>query len=370
MSNNNNQKQFEERSDYIQTEDLLTWNVENDHFSQIQSELNSTSIKLLVGPRGTGKTHQMKIYQESCKENVDMPICVYVSFTKYFYLEPYLAKKSNAIQIFHSWVLSKLLLAYYELTNDTTVFNEYLKNARYSFDLDGLIEFIALSERGLVKDNSEIQKELSINSLILILNKIMTDKKRKRCVILFDDAALTLTQDYMIEFQDGSVQSGLEVVKELNQKSNPGSTFSYSFISDEVSALYQKEKRLSTTYILFTIIALLISAIGLFTIALYDTQRRVKEIGVRKVNGASIIEILLMLNKDFIKWVGISFVIACPIAYYLMHSWLENFAYKTALSWWVFALAGGFTLVVSLITVSWQTYKAATQNPVESLRDE
>ena len=121
---------------------------------------------------------------------------------------------------------------------------------------------------------------------------------------------------------------------------------------------------------MFTIIALLISAIGLFTIALYDTQRRIKEIGIRKVNGATIKEIMLMLNKDFIKWVVIAFIIACPIAYYAMSKWLENFAYKTALSWWVFALAGVFTIVIALLTVSWQTYRAATRNPVESLRDE
>jgi putative ABC transport system permease protein len=79
---------------------------------------------------------------------------------------------------------------------------------------------------------------------------------------------------------------------------------------------------------------------------------------------------MFMLNKDFIKWVGIAFLIACPIAYYAMSKWLENFAYKTELSWWIFALAGVFTLVIALLTVSWQTYRAATRNPVESLRDE
>ena len=151
---------------------------------------------------------------------------------------------------------------------------------------------------------------------------------------------------------------------------NPNQTFNYTFLSDDIAALYDKEKRLSTIYILFTIIALLISAIGLFTIALYDTQRRVKEIGIRKVNGATINEIMLMLNRDFMKWVVIAFVIACPIAYYAMSKWLEGFAYKTPLSWWVFALAGLSTLVIALLTVSWQTYRAATRNPVKSLRDE
>ncbi|WP_100614526.1 ABC transporter permease [Confluentibacter citreus] len=176
--------------------------------------------------------------------------------------------------------------------------------------------------------------------------------------------------DYFIQFYNNQNQESITQIQQLFNEINPNQTFTYSFLSDEIAALYDKEKRLSTIYIIFTIIALLISAIGLFTIALYDTQRRIKEIGVRKVNGATIKDILVMLNKDFIKWVFVAFVIACPIAYYAMSKWLENFAYKTNLSWWVFALAGVFTLIIALLTVSWQSYQAATQNPVDSLRDE
>src|SRR5690606_32052236 len=175
----------------------------------------------------------------------------------------------------------------------------------------------------------------------------------------------SLDADFFIEFQEGKVQDGLQFVTSLFNRENPEETFHYSFLSDDIKALYQKEKRLSVVYIFFTIIALLISTIGLFTIALYDTQKRVKEIGIRKVNGATIKEILFMLNKDFVKWVMVAFVIAVPISFYIMEKWLANFAYKTALSWWIFALAGLFTLIIALLTVSWQTYKAATSNPVE-----
>jgi putative ABC transport system permease protein len=97
---------------------------------------------------------------------------------------------------------------------------------------------------------------------------------------------------------------------------------------------------------------------------------RTKEIGIRKVNGAKISEVLILLNKDFIKWVAIAFVIACPIAYYAMSKWLESFAYKTELSWWIFALSGILTLVIAIVTVSWQSWRAATRNPVEALRYE
>ena len=109
---------------------------------------------------------------------------------------------------------------------------------------------------------------------------------------------------------------------------------------------------------------------GLFTLARFAAESRTKEIGVRKVNGARISEVMVMLNKDFIKWVTIAFVIACPIAWYAMHRWLESFAYKTELSWWIFALAGVLALGIALLTVSWQSWKAATRNPIEALRYE
>ncbi|MCK0157519.1 ABC transporter permease [Cellulophaga sp. F20128] len=176
--------------------------------------------------------------------------------------------------------------------------------------------------------------------------------------------------DYFIQFHNNQNQETIDQIQKLFNEVNPNHTFNYTFLSDDIVALYDKDKRLSTIYILFTVIALLISAIGLFTIALYDTQRRIKEIGIRKVNGATIQEVLIMLNKDFIKWVLVAFVIACPIAYYAMSKWLENFAYKTNISWWIFALAGLFTMVIALLTVSWQSYKAATANPVKSLRTE
>ncbi|NOR75491.1 MAG: FtsX-like permease family protein, partial [Draconibacterium sp.] len=113
-----------------------------------------------------------------------------------------------------------------------------------------------------------------------------------------------------------------------------------------------------------------ISCIGLYSLARFAINNRTKEIGIRKVNGAKTSELLSMLNKDFIKWVVIAFVIACPIAYYAMNKWLENFAYQTTLSWWIFALAGLLALGIALLTVSWQSWEAATRNPVEALRYE
>ena len=109
---------------------------------------------------------------------------------------------------------------------------------------------------------------------------------------------------------------------------------------------------------------------GLFAMSLYYIQQKTKEIGIRKVSGATVSEVMTMLNRDFVKWVAIAFVIAVSIAYYAMNLWLENFAYKTTLSWWIFALAGLMALGIALLTVSWQSWRAATRNPVEALRYE
>jgi putative ABC transport system permease protein len=113
-----------------------------------------------------------------------------------------------------------------------------------------------------------------------------------------------------------------------------------------------------------------LSCLGLFGLADYSIKKRIKEIGIQKINGAKTIGVGAMFISDFIKWVAFAFIIACPIAYYAMNKWLQNFAFKTELSWWVFVLGGGIALVISLLTVSWQSWRAATKNPVEALRYE
>jgi putative ABC transport system permease protein len=113
-----------------------------------------------------------------------------------------------------------------------------------------------------------------------------------------------------------------------------------------------------------------IASIGLFGLSIYSTERRTKEIGLRRVNGARIAEIIFMLDKDLIKWISVSFLLACPIAWFAMGKWLQTFAYRTEIHLWIFALAGFIALGVALATVSLQSWRAATRNPVEALRYE
>ena len=146
--------------------------------------------------------------------------------------------------------------------------------------------------------------------------------------------------------------------------------FSYEFLDDRFNRLYTAEENIRQLLNYFMIIALSIAILGLTGLSMFIIQRRVKEIGIRKVNGAKISEVMALLNKDFVKWIAIAFGFATPAAYYAMNKWLENFAYKTSLSWWIFALAGVLALGIALITVSWQSWRAATRNPVEALRYE
>ena len=150
----------------------------------------------------------------------------------------------------------------------------------------------------------------------------------------------------------------------------PKSTFNYTFLDKKFQAQYNDDKNFGAAFQIITVLAILITSMGLFGLTSYTIVQRKKEIGIRKVNGATIGQILSLLNKNFVKWVGIAFIIAVPISWYAMNKWLEGFAYKTTMSWWIFALAGFSALAIAILTVSWQSFKAAVANPVESLRDE
>ncbi len=174
----------------------------------------------------------------------------------------------------------------------------------------------------------------------------------------------------VLRMRPGDPSETIRFVQNCWQETYPETPFDYTFLDKKFEMLYNKEAGLKSFFLLFTTIAILIAVIGLFALSGFIVRQKTKEIGIRKVNGAKVSEILTMLNSDFVKWVGVAFVIATPIAYYSMTKWLESFAYKTTLSWWIFALAGVLALGIALLTVSWQSWRAATRNPVEALRYE
>ncbi|HLO61281.1 MAG TPA: ABC transporter permease [Bacteroidales bacterium] len=164
-----------------------------------------------------------------------------------------------------------------------------------------------------------------------------------------------------------------QLINDIKLKWNsvyPDCYFDYSFLDDEITALYEKEMLIKKIIPIFMVIAFIISIIGLIGITFINLSEKIKEIGIRKVNGAKVIHILIILNKDFIKWIVLAIIVACPVAWYSMHLWLQTFAYKTPLSWWIFLVSGAVAMIVSLLTVSLQSLKVATKNPVEALRYE
>ncbi len=173
-----------------------------------------------------------------------------------------------------------------------------------------------------------------------------------------------------IKYNSSQLSQLIPFIQNTWKKIAPDKELDFKFWDEQLNQRYQSEERWSQIIGYAAIIAIIISSLGLFGLTLMVINQRVKEIGIRKISGAKVTEVISMLNKDFIKWVVIAYVIASPIAWYAMNKWLENFAYKTTLSWWIFALAGLLALGIALLTVSWQSWRAATRNPVEALRYE
>lgn len=146
--------------------------------------------------------------------------------------------------------------------------------------------------------------------------------------------------------------------------------FNYQFFSDKLNQNYAREHQQSRMLLFFTVLAILIAMMGVFGLVALSTEQRTKEIGIRKVNGAHSDRIVRMFCREYLVWVGIAFVVACPVGYWLMRNWLSEFAYQTPISWWLFLLSGLLTVLITLLTVVGQTWRKASQNPVESLRYE
>jgi len=162
----------------------------------------------------------------------------------------------------------------------------------------------------------------------------------------------------------------LGAIKNIYKKHDVDTPFDYTFMDDAFNARYKAEDRLASIFSIFTVITILLAGMGLFGLAAFTIEQRTKEIGIRKVLGASIASINGLLSKDFLKLVFLSILIASPIAWYVMHNWLQGFAYRINIQWWMFAGAGSLAVIVAVITISYHAIKAAVANPVDSLRSE
>jgi len=174
----------------------------------------------------------------------------------------------------------------------------------------------------------------------------------------------------IVRFYPGDISASIEEVQKIFKQHAPNFDFSYEFYDDWMEAKYRQEERRASSIRLLSVIAVLLSCMGLFGMAEFTTRSRTREIGIRKVNGASEGRIIRILNFGFLKWIIPGIAAGIPLGWYFMQKWLAGFAYKTTLDWWIFALAALVALVVAILTVSWQSWRAARRNPVEALRYE
>jgi putative ABC transport system permease protein len=176
-----------------------------------------------------------------------------------------------------------------------------------------------------------------------------------------------------ISFRFSATGNEQEILTQLKKKwvdFYPADPFAFQYTSETYQLQLKSDEKLASLSMIYTALSILLAALGLYGLAANSARKRVKETGIRKINGARVSDIMALLNRDFVKWIAISFMIATPIAWYEMHRWLGNFAYKTSLSWWLFLVVGLLALGIALATVSRQSWKAASMNPVEALRYE
>jgi putative ABC transport system permease protein len=170
-----------------------------------------------------------------------------------------------------------------------------------------------------------------------------------------------------VKLKSKDLTSAIDYVKSSWEKLNPGYPFEYQFLDQKIEDNYQKDQKQAHILLLFSFLAITITCLGLTATSSVYAKQRTKEIGIRKINGAGVLDILTLLNRDFILWVILAFITAIPVAYIAIHNWLENFAYRIELSWFVFILGGLIALIIAIVTITLQSWSTSTRNPVEAL---
>jgi putative ABC transport system permease protein len=205
---------------------------------------------------------------------------------------------------------------------------------------------------GVIRDYHHLGLQHAINPTMLTLR-------------LYEDPEI-----FSVKVSAANLGATIAQIREQWDKSFPGNPFDFFFLDDAFAAQYKAEQRFGQVFLLFAALAIIIACLGLLGLAAFAAERRTKEIGVRKVLGASVTGIISLLSKQFTKLVLIANLIAWPVAYFAINAWLQNFSYRIDIGWWTFALAGGLALLIALLTVSTQAIKAAMANPVGALRHE
>ncbi len=237
--------------------------------------------------------------------------------------------------------------------NTAVVINE---KAAENMGLKNPVGEILMSPQGAKLTIIGVLKDFHFQSLHYKIEPLMMQKGKSNNLI--------------VKMKPDHIPATVEFINKTFKSFDPGLPIDFHFLDDDFDKLYQAEQRMSKIFSYFSFLAIIISCLGLIGLSSFMTERRTKEIGIRKANGAKSIEIFTLMSKEYILLVGISILIACPIAWYAMHKWLQYYAYRINIGNWVFVLASIVALLTAFVTVSWQSYKAARKNPVEALRYE
>ena len=180
----------------------------------------------------------------------------------------------------------------------------------------------------------------------------------------------TMYRQASIKLSTANIASSMQSIKKIWEKTFPNYVYEYRFLDDKIESFYKQENQLSNLYKIFAVIAIFLSCLGLYGLASFMAVQRIKEVGIRKVLGASVRGVVYLFSKEFIILITIAFIIASPVAWYFMNQWLQDYVYRINISWWIFIVGGISSIIIALITVSFQAIKAALANPVKSLKTE
>ena len=180
----------------------------------------------------------------------------------------------------------------------------------------------------------------------------------------------TMYREASIKLSTTNMATTMQVIKKIWEQTFPNYAYEYRFLDDKIAGFYKQENQLSQLYKIFAAIAIFLSCLGLYGLASFMAVQRIKEVGIRKVLGATAGNIVYLFSKEFIILIAVAFVIATPIAWYFMNQWLQNYAYRINISWSIFLVGGIAAIVIALATLSFQAIKAALANPVKNLRSE
>jgi putative ABC transport system permease protein len=233
------------------------------------------------------------------------------------------------------------------------------------------VEYLGLTPQEVIGKRVNIQGFYGTTEVVGVMEDFhFTSLHQKIGAFCFHNSFRTESYNYLlVKVNTGNLVTTMNQLETTFKNIIPAS-FEYTFLDQQLESLYQAEQNLTKIVSVFSVLAIVIACLGLYALAAFMAEQRTKEIGIRKVMGASVSQLVSLLSKDFLVLVGIAVVVGIPVGYYLMEQWLQGFAYKTTIDSMVFVLAGMISLLIAWLTVSYESLKAAMTNPVQSLRNE